>query len=146
MIFLFFVNHNQFFFKGDLEKAWLVEKAYRSGTCAVIISSVTPRFNPDWMVPGGRGSGSAGSPDCRLRALTPTGRSLPRGCKQQHPTREAPRKQAPDCGPRAHHPPSAQEQLCGVTNSLNAGPEWYPIPGENSTKKRQQSSRCPRAN
>lgn len=90
--------------------------------------------------------GARGPQAPQLRALTATGRSLPRGCKQQHPTRESPRKHAPNCGPRAHHPPSAQEQLCGVTNSLNVGPEWYPIPGENSTKKRQQSSRCPRAN
>lgn len=74
MIFLFFVNHDQFFFKGDLEKACLVEKAYRSGICAVITSSVIPRFNPDWMVPGGRGSGSAGSPAAgayRNRTVSP---------------------------------------------------------------------------
>ena len=85
---------------------------------------VIPRFNPDWMVLGGQGS-----PDCAGCGRSPQqAGSLSRGCSSRTSPKEAPRTEAPDRRWRAHHPPSAQKQLCGVTNSL-IRPEWRPIPG-----------------
>lgn len=86
---------------------------------------VIPIFNSDWMVQGGQGS-----PDCAGCGRSPQqAGSVSRGCSSRTSSKEAPRTAAPHRGWRAHHPPSAQKQLCGVTNSLIC-PEWRPTPGK----------------
>ena len=99
---------------------------------------VIPRFNPDWMVLGGQGS-----PDCAGCGRSPQqAGSLSRGCSSRTSPKEAPRTEAPDRRWRAHHPPSAQKQLCGVTNSL-IRPEWRPIPGKIAHKSGSKAAGIP---
>lgn len=116
-----------------------MEKIYRSGICTVIFLSLS---FPDSTQTGWYRAVRAPQ-TVQAAGAHPKRPALSCGAAAAEPhQRKAPRTEAPDRGWRAHHPPSAQKQLCGVTNSL-IRPEWRPIPGKIAHKSGSKAAGIP---